>query len=125
MKSLPNCWCNSSPLLPLLDLIHKKPALPQQLQESGLDLRLCFPRQRQNNRDKENPSDKTMEFAFSWEDRYCFSPSPDLLPRQAEGILRSSVGSRSNANTPSMLFKEFPSAESYSVFFTSLSFFKK
>lgn len=52
---------------PLLDLIHKKPALPQQLQQPGLDLHLYFPRRRENNGDKENPSDIITELAFSCE----------------------------------------------------------
>lgn len=122
---LPNCWCNSSPLLPLLGLIHKKPALPQQLQERGLDLCPHFPRQRENNWNKENCSDTTAQYASSWEVCCSVSWSSGLLPKQAEGwegILQSCSAVALLILTPSMLLKEFPSAESHSLSFTSLSF---
>lgn len=81
-----------------------------------------------DNRDKGNPSNSTnecVECAVPWDGCCGFSGSPDLLPKQAEGALQSSGDSGSNKNTPSVLLKEFPSAESPSVSCTSLSFKKK
>lgn len=118
---LPNRCCNTSPLLPLLGLIHKKPALPQQLQEPGLDLCPCFPRQRETI-ETDNRSDTNTKCASPWE--VCCRVSwsyPNRRREGWEGILQScSVAVL--MLTPSVLLKEFPSAESHSVSFTPWHF---
>lgn len=124
---LPNGWCNASPLLPLLGLIHKK---PKQLQGLGLGLCPYFPRQIENNWNKEKCSDTSSASASSGK---LAGPSraAGLLVKPGtgySGISQSCLPAWAVLTltpTPTVLLKELLSAGAHSIFFLSCHFIKK
>lgn len=96
---LPNGWCNASPLLPLLGLIHKK---PQQLQEPGLDL-CIFQDRVKITQTKRSAEIYHHQFASSGEVYRDFSWSSGLLTQTGRSPGRRFAellaGGGSNANT--------------------------
>lgn len=123
-NALPNCWCNTSPLLPLLGLIHKKPALPQQLQEPGLDLSVFSKTEGKQQKQRESLRCSRPVCLLLGSLLWLLLVSRSVTQTGTGHSAELSVGSSSNANTLGVLLKEFPSAESHTISFTSPPFKK-
>lgn len=125
---LPTGWCNASPLLPLRGLIHKK---PKQLQGLGLGLCPYFPRQIENNWNKEKCSDTSSASASSGQLAGA-SGAAGLLLKPGTGYMGISQSCLpawavlTLTPTPTVLLKECVSICWYTFhFFLSWHFIKK